>query len=495
MAVSITLTSGPDLWSPATPETPLTKGVLLTALQGDDTVTGTNFSDEIYGGQDNDIITGGAGNDTLLGNAGDDTLRASSGDNTIYGGQGNDYIIGGTGKDLLLGNLGNDTIEVISSDTTVFGGQGEDVIVSRFSNNFVYSNKDNDTIIIEGTNTFAHGGQGDDNIILEVAGPTTLIGGAGNDLFEIETGVAGPGLVIRGGTGDDGLTPDGLDMIMVNGDNDFSSSTITDIASIEVVMGATGIFSATTFSPESESNTLFSGAGAFQLTGTPEEIMAAFANITVKAGTMVKNEAGETLEPSTIGLSAGDFGFPTTLTEFFIIDGSQFAPEIARLYPDATPEELTKLNIGALSAQFGVITISEANAIRLNPGADIPEAVQDKIVAFGEMLNDSKYIPQVTLEQSDTLLSGFYDLILENGITPVNNRFFSVLDTKGTTVTTDDITTLYFSADGQFDLGTSTVVTESLMGFSGYTPSNPITPPAILSLETISASTELVPIA
>jgi Ca2+-binding RTX toxin-like protein len=59
-------------------------------LGGDETISGSGFSDLLYGGK---------GNDTLLGNKGVDELIGGAGNDVIDGGQQSDLLIGGAGAD------------------------------------------------------------------------------------------------------------------------------------------------------------------------------------------------------------------------------------------------------------------------------------------------------------------------------------------------------------------------------------------------------------
>ena len=77
-------------------------GAIIRAGDGDDTVTGSDFSDIIEGGDGDDLLTGGGGNDTLIGGAGSDTL------------------VGGEGANLLIGDGG--TIEDHTVTITFAGG-------------------------------------------------------------------------------------------------------------------------------------------------------------------------------------------------------------------------------------------------------------------------------------------------------------------------------------------------------------------------------------
>ncbi|WP_353143379.1 beta strand repeat-containing protein [Acinetobacter pragensis] len=53
--------------------------VQIFGLDGDDTITGSNFADIIRGGTGTDTINGGAGNDIIIGGKGDDTLTGDLG--------------------------------------------------------------------------------------------------------------------------------------------------------------------------------------------------------------------------------------------------------------------------------------------------------------------------------------------------------------------------------------------------------------------------------
>ena len=56
-----------------------TTSVQIFGLDGDDTITGSNFADIIRGGTGNDTINAGAGNDIIIGGKGDDTLTGGIG--------------------------------------------------------------------------------------------------------------------------------------------------------------------------------------------------------------------------------------------------------------------------------------------------------------------------------------------------------------------------------------------------------------------------------
>ena len=115
---------------------------------GDDWLEGSGFSDVLNGDNGNDWLNGYGGNDKLSGGAGDDVL---------YGDDGNDYLVGGTGFNILYGGAGNDVI-YLTTDTYVGGGRGK-----------------------------MFGGDGDDTFQFRIGDSGELTGGAGADLFMVES--------------------------------------------------------------------------------------------------------------------------------------------------------------------------------------------------------------------------------------------------------------------------------------------------------------------
>lgn len=67
------------------------KATVKNALGGDDTISGSKYSDVLFGYDGKDKLTGNSGSDSL------------------YGGKGDDKIIGGFGADRLFGEAGEDT--------------------------------------------------------------------------------------------------------------------------------------------------------------------------------------------------------------------------------------------------------------------------------------------------------------------------------------------------------------------------------------------------
>jgi VCBS repeat-containing protein len=135
------------------------------ALNGPNTLVGTNSAESINGGQGNDTLYGYGGNDTL--NGGQDT-------DLIYGGSGNDGIQGDSQTDLIYGGSGNDTIAAGADVDTVYGGSGNDVI----------------------------SGNADADILVGGFGADTLSGNAGSDTFKfLDTRDTGDTITNFSGTG------------------------------------------------------------------------------------------------------------------------------------------------------------------------------------------------------------------------------------------------------------------------------------------------------
>ncbi|MCZ8143474.1 MAG: calcium-binding protein [Acetobacteraceae bacterium] len=107
-------------------------GVFVDLGAGNDTGSGTEFSDTILGNIGNDTFGGFGGNDSLLGGDNDDFINGGNGDDTIYGGTGNDLLLAGTGNDRVFGEGGNDSFLADSTAGGPFavyfdGGAGDDV--------------------------------------------------------------------------------------------------------------------------------------------------------------------------------------------------------------------------------------------------------------------------------------------------------------------------------------------------------------------------------
>jgi hypothetical protein len=125
------LTSGVDIF---TIDSNVPAGFGIRALQGADSIVGSDRpdlvygndgADSIFGGIGNDSLQGGRGADLLLGNVGDDYLLGERGNDVLYGGQdndtligleGDDFLAGGAGVDILIGSDGSDAFVLDAAD-------------------------------------------------------------------------------------------------------------------------------------------------------------------------------------------------------------------------------------------------------------------------------------------------------------------------------------------------------------------------------------------
>lgn len=211
-----------------------------------DTLTGDVSVNIITGGLGNDIIDGGGGADILVGGVGDDTYHVNqtgvviiefsrqggdrvfttlnhfvlpsqvedvsftgTGDfvgvgndvaNLLNGSIGNDTLIGGVGQDVLIGREGDDIYDVDNAADIVveLANEGNDTVRTTRSNYTLGVNVENliFTGTYVGTPTFGGTGNALDNIIVGGyqtdyldgrEGADTLIGGLGDDSYQVDT--------------------------------------------------------------------------------------------------------------------------------------------------------------------------------------------------------------------------------------------------------------------------------------------------------------------
>ena len=212
------------------------KDVVMTAGNGNNTLTGT--------AQD-DTITTGTGWDTINGNRGDNVINSAAGNDTVTAGEGNDTIDLGTGIDVYQDNLSSGFsgaaatnsismsggIAAVGIDTNGTGGtytvatgvfnaatevdqmlavgNGSDLTVS-----FTGAVMNTGTAVLDGTlaQVVVSGGNteamtaGSDLVILTTgAAAETIAGGAGNDVVMYSGSAAGDGVTFTGGAGNDAV--------------------------------------------------------------------------------------------------------------------------------------------------------------------------------------------------------------------------------------------------------------------------------------------------
>lgn len=119
----------------------------VRALDGNDTVQGSNDFDTINGNSGNDTVLGGGGNDQLRGGTNNDFVDGQSGDDTVNGNRDEDFVQGGDGSDFVRGGQGNDSL---------FGNNGNDLLVGDFGADNLTGGSGLDTFIFR-TDTAAQG--------------------------------------------------------------------------------------------------------------------------------------------------------------------------------------------------------------------------------------------------------------------------------------------------------------------------------------------------
>lgn len=89
-----------------------TDGMMKLILEGDETISGSGYSDMLFGGK---------GDDTLLGNDGNDRLLGGVGRDRIEGGDGCDTLLGGTNADTFVfaPGSGHDRIDDFRQDDII----------------------------------------------------------------------------------------------------------------------------------------------------------------------------------------------------------------------------------------------------------------------------------------------------------------------------------------------------------------------------------------
>jgi Ca2+-binding RTX toxin-like protein len=209
-------------------------------------------ADVAYGSVSADQIVGSAGDDQIHGGEGADMLEGVEDNDQIFGGSGNDRIVGGWHQDVLWGDAGNDVLigdEVQrpwysrvnwNNNDQLFGGAGDDILTGGLDNDYIDGGDGFDTATfsrLRSQYTITH----QDGVVL-VQGPDytdTLVNVERLDFFdgyytpdgvlisrhqsELSGEISGTvdGDTLRGGSGDDVITPHGgYDLIDGGGGND-----------------------------------------------------------------------------------------------------------------------------------------------------------------------------------------------------------------------------------------------------------------------------------
>ena len=172
---------------------------ILVGMLGNDTLIGSALVDTLWGGVGDDILQGGAGVDVLNGGDGNDTLQGGTGSDTIDGGGLNCQTI-----PLTQPASPNAPVPATTSCTTAASAKSTTVGVNPGVNTLDYSDRST-TVTVDLTNLSS----------------TAMVTGATGekDVVAFASGTTAPYSVqyLRGGSGDDTLTGDGLANIIWGG--------------------------------------------------------------------------------------------------------------------------------------------------------------------------------------------------------------------------------------------------------------------------------------
>jgi hypothetical protein len=153
--------------------------------------TGVNLPFNATGGDGDDIVTGGSGGGARIdGGPGNDDLGASGGTNTLIGGAGDDVLGGGTGTDTYVGGPGIDRaglFEPAVGDAVItIDGVANDGLAREHDN--VAADVENVSVLVFDLSppsvhvTIVGSAAG--NQLEAPDEPSTVIGGAGNDVLD-----------------------------------------------------------------------------------------------------------------------------------------------------------------------------------------------------------------------------------------------------------------------------------------------------------------------
>ena len=224
---------------------------------GNDTITGDNFSTHMYGGRGNDTISigsTGGGIQSIYGGDGTDSLTGGSAADRIFGDDGNDRLFMSAGGDIMYGGDGNDLFwfdagDTIAAGTQLYGGAGADVILLKDAGTFDLSADWEASSIAE--IQFNGDGSGVSK---------TLI--LGSD--ELQTGELADVLIDGNGasTSDDNIIINmGTETVM-----DLSGWTFQDWTAVDTIT-INGDGDAETLTGSSESDTIYGGGGVDTIYG------------------------------------------------------------------------------------------------------------------------------------------------------------------------------------------------------------------------------------
>jgi Ca2+-binding RTX toxin-like protein len=228
------------------------KAEVILGTEGDDQLFGTDNADLIKGLGGADVIYANGGDDTVYGGDGDDFIKAGPGDDVIFGGAGFDRVSfygapGGIHVDLTI-KVAQDTgwgMDKLSQVEDVSGTPTDDIIIGDKHANWLWGS--------EGGADSLDGGAGDDLFTVQT-GDSTLVGGSGRDTVSFSSN--GFGL-------EPALTVD----LNLQGDVQDTGAGVMLLSGVENLSAAADELTDDVFIGDRFSNVLAGGAGSDILTG------------------------------------------------------------------------------------------------------------------------------------------------------------------------------------------------------------------------------------
>ncbi len=182
-------------------------------------------------------LRNGVANDVSVSGTGATTITLNDQASTVTGGDGGDVVTTGTGSAVINTGNGNDTVTTGNGNATVTMGTGSDTIAINGSGTVsVDTGTDNDTIL--------HSGSGAATIIAGFGADTIRLG---NGLANVDAGADGDTIFLdqygynAGQTINGGL---GSDQLVVNGNRDLTTLTLSNLETLNLQGSAALVTSA-----------------------------------------------------------------------------------------------------------------------------------------------------------------------------------------------------------------------------------------------------------
>jgi Ca2+-binding RTX toxin-like protein len=296
--------------------------ITLNGASGSETLTGSSQDDVIAAGSGDDTLTGGLGIDTLLGEDGHDVFVYSSAHfasgETLDGGAGNDVLRMSGNNNFAGGSLASiESLTFAGNATATFSARQAEMFASvagdASANIFAVNLGAGETVALSGA-AFSNWDQMYDSIRLNgsTSGETmtgtaqaeTFSGGSGADTL---SGMAGDDVFIFGGgdvaAGEQILGGAGSDALLLQGSENFQTSTLASLEGLTYFAEADARFAAGQIGSGLASNAMITGdTHANSLTIA----MDAGQSLSLANFSFAHWNEGQELDWVTIGGSTGD---------------------------------------------------------------------------------------------------------------------------------------------------------------------------------------------